>query len=142
EAQVNLAFIYQTQGKREEAKEAYRKALALQPELDLARRALAKLEAPPASENAVNLAEFGGGSSQQSASSPPRSLPSPTSDLPQLMLPEQPAPLRLDEKEAKPLPKMPSIQLGRPTTLPIAPSQPAVSSQPNPNAAPVAITFD
>ncbi|MCS6977433.1 MAG: tetratricopeptide repeat protein, partial [Gemmatales bacterium] len=47
EAQVNLAFIYQTQGKREEAKEAYRKALALQPELDLARRALAKLEAPP-----------------------------------------------------------------------------------------------
>jgi tetratricopeptide (TPR) repeat protein len=39
--------VYQTQGKREEAKQAYRKALELQPDLDLARRALAKLEAPP-----------------------------------------------------------------------------------------------
>jgi tetratricopeptide (TPR) repeat protein len=47
EALVNLAFVYQTQGKREEAKQAYRKALELQPDLDLARRALAKLEAPP-----------------------------------------------------------------------------------------------
>jgi tetratricopeptide (TPR) repeat protein len=58
EAQVNLAFIYQTQGKREEAKAAYRKALALQPELELARRALAKLETPPkpASEEQVAVA--------------------------------------------------------------------------------------
>lgn len=47
EAYVNMGFIYQTHGKRDEAKQAYRTALQVQPDLDLARRALAKLEAPP-----------------------------------------------------------------------------------------------
>ena len=44
EAQVNLAFILTTHGKREEAKQAYRAAIALQPDLQIARAALAKLE--------------------------------------------------------------------------------------------------
>jgi tetratricopeptide (TPR) repeat protein len=44
QAKCNLAFTYTTQGKREEAKEAYRKALQLEPSLAIARAALAKLE--------------------------------------------------------------------------------------------------
>ena len=49
QAQCNLAFIWTTQGKREEAKAAYRKALTLEPNLAPARIAfLAKLEQPAA----------------------------------------------------------------------------------------------
>jgi tetratricopeptide (TPR) repeat protein len=44
QAHCNVAFALTTQGKREEAKEAYRKALALNPDLRIARLALAKLE--------------------------------------------------------------------------------------------------
>jgi tetratricopeptide (TPR) repeat protein len=44
EAQCNLAFILTTQGKRDQARQAYREALALEPDLHLARAALAKLE--------------------------------------------------------------------------------------------------
>jgi tetratricopeptide (TPR) repeat protein len=44
QAQCNLAFILQTQKKYAEAKAAYRQALTLEPELALARLALAKLE--------------------------------------------------------------------------------------------------
>jgi tetratricopeptide (TPR) repeat protein len=47
EAHVNMGFIYQTHAKWDEAKKAYRTALELQPDLDLARRALAKLEDEP-----------------------------------------------------------------------------------------------
>lgn len=43
-AQCNLGFILTTQGRREEAKTAYREALRLDPELILAQGALAKLE--------------------------------------------------------------------------------------------------
>jgi tetratricopeptide (TPR) repeat protein len=60
EAYVNMGFIYQTHGKRDEAKQAYRTALQVQPDLDLARRALAKLEAPPtpkATDDAVLTAD-------------------------------------------------------------------------------------
>jgi tetratricopeptide (TPR) repeat protein len=46
EAHSNLAFIYTTQGKREEAKQEYRQALDLNPNLAIARRALEKLEHP------------------------------------------------------------------------------------------------
>jgi Tfp pilus assembly protein PilF len=44
EAFCNLAFVLTAQGKREEAKQAYQKALQLEPELPIAHRALAKLE--------------------------------------------------------------------------------------------------
>jgi Tfp pilus assembly protein PilF len=58
EAHVNMGFIYQTHAKRDEAKQAYKTAIELQPDLDLARRALAKLEAPPkVSENGIEVAE-------------------------------------------------------------------------------------
>jgi Tfp pilus assembly protein PilF len=145
EAQVNLAFIYQTQGKREEAKAAYRKALALQPELELARRALAKLETPPSTESSVNLAEFGGGSSVQP---PPRPVPAAnqprfeTAATPNLMLPGEPAPLRLDESSAKPLSNSPGIHLGRPVARPMPPAQPSGASERTSGSTPVAITFD
>lgn len=43
-AHCNMAFIFTTQGRREEAKEAYRKALSLEPSLQLAQAALSKLE--------------------------------------------------------------------------------------------------
>jgi Tfp pilus assembly protein PilF len=44
QAQCNLAFVFTTQGKRDEAREAYRKALELDGSLGLARAALDKLE--------------------------------------------------------------------------------------------------
>ena len=49
QAQANLAFVLTAQGKREEARAAYRQALQLDPGLALARDALAKLDgtAPP-----------------------------------------------------------------------------------------------
>jgi tetratricopeptide (TPR) repeat protein len=43
ETQCNLAFILTTQGKREQAKQAYAEALRLEPGLQLAQAALAKL---------------------------------------------------------------------------------------------------
>jgi Tfp pilus assembly protein PilF len=48
EAQVraNMAFIYTTQGKRDEAREAYRLALQIEPDMPLIRAALSKLEQP------------------------------------------------------------------------------------------------
>ncbi|MCI0459353.1 MAG: tetratricopeptide repeat protein [Gemmataceae bacterium] len=46
-AQCNLGFILTTQGKRDEARAAYREALRLDPELKLAEGALAKLEKAP-----------------------------------------------------------------------------------------------
>jgi tetratricopeptide (TPR) repeat protein len=46
QAQANLAFILTTQGKRDEAKAAYKEALRIDPGLQLARNALAKLENP------------------------------------------------------------------------------------------------
>jgi tetratricopeptide (TPR) repeat protein len=46
EAQCNLGFLLTTQGKREEAKSAYHEALRLEPGLQLAKSALAKLEEP------------------------------------------------------------------------------------------------
>jgi tetratricopeptide (TPR) repeat protein len=48
EAQCNLAFVLTAQGKKDEARAAYRQALAQEPDLRLARLALGKLEAPPA----------------------------------------------------------------------------------------------
>jgi Tfp pilus assembly protein PilF len=47
QAYSNLAFILTTQGKFDDAKAVYRQALALDPELALARAALAKLETSP-----------------------------------------------------------------------------------------------
>ncbi len=44
QAQANMAFLYTTQGKREEARRAYRLALRAEPEMHVARAALAKLE--------------------------------------------------------------------------------------------------
>ncbi len=46
QARCNLAFIWMTQGKLELAKAAYRQALAQEPNLTIARAALAKLEQP------------------------------------------------------------------------------------------------
>jgi len=53
EAQSNLGFILATQGKRDEAKQAYRQALALQPSLMIAQVALSKLEHPQPTNEGV-----------------------------------------------------------------------------------------
>lgn len=53
EAQANLAFILSTQGKKDEAAETYRKALELNPNLPVARAALAKLENPAPAKSPV-----------------------------------------------------------------------------------------
>jgi tetratricopeptide (TPR) repeat protein len=57
EAHSNLAFVLTTQGKREEAKEEYRRALELDPNLAIARRALGKLEHPAAAADGAAPAE-------------------------------------------------------------------------------------
>ena len=46
EAHSNLGFVLMTQGKRQEAKQAYREAITRDPDLGVARAALAKLENP------------------------------------------------------------------------------------------------
>jgi Flp pilus assembly protein TadD len=53
QAQCNVAFLLVTQGKREEAKNAYRRALSLDPNLVVARAALDKLENPSPIRNAA-----------------------------------------------------------------------------------------
>jgi tetratricopeptide (TPR) repeat protein len=45
QGQCNLAFIYSTQGQHGKAREAWQKALELEPALQVARAALAKLDA-------------------------------------------------------------------------------------------------
>jgi tetratricopeptide (TPR) repeat protein len=47
QAQSNLAFVYSTQGKRDEARKAYDEALRLDPDLAVSRAAMAKLDSPP-----------------------------------------------------------------------------------------------
>jgi Tfp pilus assembly protein PilF len=47
EARCNLAFVLWTQGKRDQARELYREALEMDPGLELARAALARMERPP-----------------------------------------------------------------------------------------------
>jgi hypothetical protein len=47
EAECNLAFLLTTQGKREDARAAYKEALRLQPGMRLAQTALTKLDDPP-----------------------------------------------------------------------------------------------
>lgn len=50
EAHHNMGFVYQTHGKFEEAKEAYRRALALRPDMSRSAQMLAKLEEAPAAD--------------------------------------------------------------------------------------------
>lgn len=57
QGQCNLAFILMTQGKRAEAKEAYREALRMDPTLQLAQGALAKLEGAAAPEGVFREAQ-------------------------------------------------------------------------------------
>jgi len=80
QAYCNLAFIYTTQGKREEAKAAYRQALALEPGLQLARSALTRLESPSDEARRAPGPETRKGPIQQvsggNRSSPPAAPPS------------------------------------------------------------------
>jgi tetratricopeptide (TPR) repeat protein len=55
QARCNLAFIWMTQGKLELAKAAYRQALAQEPNLSIARAALAKLEQPAGPRTAAAI---------------------------------------------------------------------------------------
>jgi tetratricopeptide (TPR) repeat protein len=50
EAQANLGFLLLAQGKRPEARQAYQRALELEPNLRVARTALEKMEQQPASQ--------------------------------------------------------------------------------------------
>jgi Tfp pilus assembly protein PilF len=61
QAHCNVAFILTTQGRFDDAKAAYRKALALDPELTLARAALAKLENPAPRPGQPSVTSHGGG---------------------------------------------------------------------------------
>lgn len=53
QAKCNIAFVMTAQGRREDAKNLYREALASEPGLAGARLALAKLEAAPRSDSAI-----------------------------------------------------------------------------------------
>ena len=62
QAYCNLAFALTTQGRREDAKRAYRRALELDPDLQLAQSALRKLNSPEASSAArapIRIADSG-----------------------------------------------------------------------------------
>jgi Tfp pilus assembly protein PilF len=89
QAQCNLAFVYSTQGKRDEARVAYRKALDLDGSLTLAQAALEKLEKPAAPKPAhpaipTHAAE---------KLAPPMPAPAPRPDLVAAKpVPEWPAP--------------------------------------------------
>jgi Tfp pilus assembly protein PilF len=82
EAHSNLAFVLTTQGKREEAKQEYREALALDPELKIARAALAKLEQPaPTNPAASNSAH------KEPTPPTPPAAPDPLPDLSPVQVP-------------------------------------------------------
>lgn len=57
EARCNLAFVLGTQGKVDEARRLYQESLQLDPNLKLARAALAKLERGPAAKPAVQVSQ-------------------------------------------------------------------------------------
>jgi tetratricopeptide (TPR) repeat protein len=126
EALVNLAFVYQTQGKREEAKQAYRKALELQPDLDLARRALAKLEAPTPPESAADPQDL------HQASSQGHPTTSANSTEPAIFQPPQ---------EVRVLSNSCPVRIGRPVGRRAGEREAKSPEQPD-VAAPVAITFE
>jgi Tfp pilus assembly protein PilF len=78
-AYSNVAFVLTAQGKREAAREAYLKALQLEPNLLIARKALQKLDqpnAPPAPAKTTNVARF----------SPPAAPPPPVQEGPPVVL--------------------------------------------------------
>jgi Tfp pilus assembly protein PilF len=84
EAQCNLAFIFMTQKKLDEAKAAYRHALTLDPDLALARAALAKLEqpaAPPAPATTRPIAAPTGQSRNPQAARGPEPALDPNDDM-------------------------------------------------------------
>jgi len=59
QAQCNLGFILTTQGKREEAKESYRRALEMEPGLQIAKTAIYKLENPGAGKEEAEAKKKG-----------------------------------------------------------------------------------
>lgn len=74
-AKCNVAFILTTQGKREQAKQTYREALALEPGLQLAHAALGKLEHPAAEKTTTAKTSPSRASRREEAR--PRTGPSP-----------------------------------------------------------------
>jgi Tfp pilus assembly protein PilF len=88
EAHSNLAFVLTTQGKREEAKQEYREALALDPELKIAQGALAKLSEPPGKSGRQGDKE----TRRQGDEEPVPPPPPPAESLPDLSPVQVPAP--------------------------------------------------
>jgi tetratricopeptide (TPR) repeat protein len=118
--------VYQTQGKREEAKQAYRKALELQPDLDLARRALAKLEAPSPPESAADPKDHQQVSSQGHPTTPANSTEPAIFQTPQ---------------EVRVLSNSYSVRIGKPVGRRAEGREAKSPEQPD-LASPVAITFE
>jgi len=59
EAHFNLAFVYTTQGKRAEAIAEYKLVLQMAPDMDRARQAIAKLEAPEPKRTGPGVVQAG-----------------------------------------------------------------------------------
>ena len=105
EAQCNLAFVLTAQGKRDEAKAAYRQALAQEPDLRLARLALAKLEAPPAPKKSPQAKPQRSQPGQVVPVSAPQTGPAaPPRQLPPLNRPQPLAPARPGGSSGVPYP--------------------------------------
>jgi tetratricopeptide (TPR) repeat protein len=94
-AQCNLAFVLMTQGKRDEAKQAYREALRMDPGLEFAQMALAKLDSPGP---ATTLGKDAPGNAVHPAS---RVTPSPAQG--NLMIDTE-SPFIVDPADAMPVP--------------------------------------
>ena len=73
ESHCNLAFIYLTQGKREEAKESYRRALQIDPSLEIASYALARIDQPKAGDSETAIAKLSDSATQPALPATPTS---------------------------------------------------------------------
>jgi Tfp pilus assembly protein PilF len=93
QAQCNLAFVYTTQGKREDAKAAYREALRIDPGLQFARQALGKLDNAGATQTVSTI--------RKEIAPPARIPPTPT---PGGVVIDRDSPFIVDPADALPAP--------------------------------------
>jgi tetratricopeptide (TPR) repeat protein len=139
EALCNLGFILTTQGKRKEAEQAYRDALALAPDLPLARAALAKFNNTEQKAATRSDSDRSGATASKPKPKPDSlrefSSPGQPSDeeLAARLKSKHPAPARMVAQQKTPLPDQSPIQVPALST-----SESATSGEPLvPSSAPL-----
>jgi tetratricopeptide (TPR) repeat protein len=120
EAKCNLAFVLTTQGKRDQAKQQYREALALEPDLRLAKAALAKLENPgqPAAPKTAARSSRPARPQMTTAAAPPAApAPLPESALTPAPAPDAPMPTGTESASPSSSPSLPLVVLPPPPQI-------------------------